>query len=170
MKKIFKGYSIVEMLIVIAVFSILAVIITQSLALSLRGSKKSDAVVIVKGNVDYTISTMERLLRNAQALTCSPTNPGPNLLYTDERGNSINPMFRCLGGVNGYIASGSAGLRLTSQDVYIDCTIGVFNCTAETVDVPASVLITLNGRHSVLGTGPESAQVRTQSNVHLRTY
>ena len=36
-----RGFSLIEMLIVVAVFSILAVVATQSLSSSLRGSKKS---------------------------------------------------------------------------------------------------------------------------------
>ena len=94
-KNLAKGFSLIEMLIVVAVFSILAVVATQSLSSSLRGSKKSESQVIVRENVDFALSTMERLLRNADSLNCASSDAN-TLVYIDEYGNSVR--FDCSSG------------------------------------------------------------------------
>src|SRR4030043_751743 len=71
------GYSIIEILIVIGIFAIFSVVVTQSVILSLRGTKKSGSVVTVKEDLEYAASTIERVLQNATSITdpnpCSGT-------------------------------------------------------------------------------------------------
>ena len=85
-KKNIKGYSLVEILVVIVLFSVLAVIATQTLFLSFRGSRKSGNVVLVRNNVDHATGVMERHLRNARAWqSCS-----------GRRGSSCGGRVACL--------------------------------------------------------------------------
>lgn len=164
-----KGFSLVEMLVVIMVFSILAILSTQTLLYSLRGARKSEALGIVRENVDFASSTMERLLRNAQEITlCNNVQVD----YLDEFNNEGR--FRCdLSG--GYIASGSASpVNLTSPEVFIICNEPgkpTFNCPPPaSIDVPPSVEINVVGRHSTSGTTSEGAKVTSSTKVLLRNY
>ena len=162
-----EGFSLIEMLVVLVVFSILAIVTSQVLIISIRSSKKSESVVVVKQNVDYAMSTMERLLRNAQVITgCT----GNQLDYLD--GNNRPGRFQCVttGADPYYIASGSATpVRITSTEVIVDCG-AVFDCPLPVPNVAQSVIINLSASHSLLGTGVEGAQVSATSKILLRTF
>ncbi len=156
------GFSLIEMLVVLFVFSILGIVSTQILALSLRGSKKSESIGEVRSNVEYAASTMERLLRNAKSIT---TCNGTTLEYVDEFGNV--GLFECDTGI---IASGSGALvsNLTSDRVSITCS-GIFACVYP-LNLPPSISITLVGEDANLGTGAEGSSVTVMTQLQLRTY
>lgn len=164
-KKI-QGFSLVEILIVLFIFSIIFILTTQSLALSLRGALKSDSLSEVKKNVDFSLNTMDRLIRNAQSMQCQMS--GMRLEYVDQDGNTTS--LECLGGTDGYIASGSAGVRLTSPQVDVDCSGAsgsVFVCT--TVGENDSVDISVTAESAYLE-GTEKSQLTSGTKVNLRNY
>lgn len=159
-----KGFSIIEMLITTALFAVIMVVSTQSLATSLKNSRKSDSISKARENADFAVSTMERLLRNAKDVTaCSDLE----LEYTDEYGKTSN--FTCDAG--SFIASGSAGLRITSTSVNIDCTgtVKVFNCPAPAIGVPQAIEITVKASDAS-SSGAEGADVISKTKVLLRNY
>jgi len=162
-----RGFSLIEMLVVVLTFSILAVLSTQALVHSLRGSRKSEAVTQVRENVDYSMGIMVRLLRAAGSITCSADNSRVD--YIDERGTAAR--FSCLpaGSTAGYIASGSAGLRLTNSDVNVDCTGVVFVCATPTPPASPSVTISIAAEDADLAK-VEGAKVTVTSKVILRNY
>jgi type II secretory pathway pseudopilin PulG len=47
-----KGISLLEILVVITVFSILAILATMAILLTLRGARKSEALIRVRSNID----------------------------------------------------------------------------------------------------------------------
>lgn len=152
-----KGISLLEILVVITVFSILAILATIAILSTLRGTKKSEALVRVRENVDYSLAVIERNIRNAEFLiNCgSETNA---ISYLDENGSSGS--FSC--GAD-YIASGSA--RLTSEEVeVVSCS---FICDDSTS--PPSVEISIGARDAS-ATGIEGAQVTASTKIFLRTY
>ena len=61
-----QGFSLLEILVVIAVFSILAILTTQAVLLTLKGSKKSESLTKVRGSIDYSLAIIERSIRNAE--------------------------------------------------------------------------------------------------------
>lgn len=164
--KIVFGFSLIEMLVTIFVFSILGIVTTQILALSLRGSKKSESIGEVRSNIEYAVSTMERLLRNAKSVSCASIT---RLNYVDEHGNAGR--FDCVA-TDGAIASGSASpVRLTSTRVEVLCSgYTVFSCPAPAANVPPSVIIEVRGQDANLGTGVEGSTVSVRTSVMLRTY
>jgi len=153
------GYSLMEVMIAIGVFALLAVLVTQALVVSLKSVRKSDAQNRVRANLDSAVSVMERQLRNANSIdTCTG---GLGITYRDTKNNLTS--FTC-NLSNHYIASGSA--RLTSTDVNITtCSI---TCT-QTSGIPDSVDISLTGIDSKT-TGGESSSVSVQTKVMLRNY
>lgn len=159
-----KGFSLVEMLVVILVFSILAILSTQALISTLRGSKKSESVGQVRENIDFAMNSMERLLRNTQEIvSCTNTK----LVYVDE--NYQTGSFTC-DNSNKSIASGSANIRLTSSNVAIDCSLPVFKCPVPLPGVPPSIEISITATDATLGSSAEGAKVTSKTKILLRTY
>jgi prepilin-type N-terminal cleavage/methylation domain-containing protein len=157
-----KGLSLIEILVVVAVFAILGVIATRSVLLTLRGTKKSESVVKVRENLNYALAVIERQLRNSESVACG--QPG-TVNYKDSSG--VDTYFFCenVGPASGYIASGSA--RLTSSDITI--TACSFTCSPSDSSTLPSVTIFLIGQ-SVGTTGTEGSQVSVQTQIFLRTY
>ncbi len=159
-----KGMSLLEILVVVVIFSVLGIIVTRSVLLTLRGSKRSESSVKVRENVNFSLGVMERQLRNSDLIPNCP-NPDPEELdYIDEFGNSST--FSCESiGDDGYVASDSA--RLTNEEV--DITSCTFTCSPGTSANPASVDISLTARDAN-STGLENANVTVNTKVFLRTY
>lgn len=163
-----SGFSIIEILISIALLSIVMIITTQTLTSSLKNSKKSDSISKTRENVDYALSTMERLLRNAQSVSCSAN--GRSVDYVDEYGNSTS--FQC-NNAGGFIASGSAFTRLTSTDVNVICddpAATPFQCPSTGAGIPDTVVITLMAEEADLGGSIEGAVITASTKVLLRNY
>lgn len=158
------GFSLVELLVVVAVFTIIAVISTQALILSLRGSKKSESLGLVRENLDYALAIVERNLHSAADISPCPNTDTSIISYTDRTG--VVTTFSCqdVGG-DGYIASGSG--RLTSDEVNV--TACTFTCSSGSVTVPPSVRIAVTAEDANVS-GAEGGQVTTDTKVLLRIY
>jgi len=172
-QKVLRGYSILELLVAVGVFAVVGIVAVNSLASSFTSSKKSDALSDVKSDVDYALSTMERLLRNAQSIEPPPISSATRVVYVDEYGNT-GMYFDCDAG-GGYIASGSAILgtvRLTSTGTIIDCSgaPAVFSYPALLPGVPSIVEINIKGTDKNFGTSVEGASVTANTRILLRNY
>lgn len=159
-----KGVSLIEILIVVAIFAVLGLLISRVILTTLRGSNRSDSLVKVRDNLDYALSVMERQIRNADSVSPCP-NPDPTRVdFRDS--NGIAAYFACTNvGPSGYVASGSA--RLTSDQVAI--TACSLTCTPAAGRVPPSVDISLEAR-GANQTGVERAMVTIATKIFLRTY
>lgn len=160
------GVSLFEVIIVVAIFAVLAILTTRSTFLTLRGSKKSDSQIKVKENLEHALSVIERRLRNADLV--SSTCDGSSLSrvdYVDTEG--VAAFFSCeeIGVVSGYIASGSA--RLTSDEIAI--TACSFVCAVQEGAVPTDITVSLTAK-DLQATGVESANVSTSTKILLRNY
>ena len=159
-----KGVSFIEILVVIAIFAILGVLVARITLVTLRGSNRSDSLVRVRENLDFSLAVMERGIRNAGAVNPCP-NPDTNTLsYTDADG--VSTSFSCVNvGATGYVASGSA--RLTTDEIKITaCSI---SCTQGAGAVPPSVTISLEAADA-RATGIEAAKATATTKIFLRTY
>jgi hypothetical protein len=156
-----EGISLLEILVVIAIFTVLAVITTRAVLLTLRGSRKSESMAKVREDLDYSLSVIDRNLRNAEEIDVASCT-GNRVDYVDELGNSS--YFACLetSGV-GYVASGSARLTSNKVDV-ISCN---FSCD-DTIS-PPSVTISLEAQ-STEGSGIEGSVVTVSTKIYLRNY
>lgn len=169
------GFTLIEILIVITIFAVLGIIVTESIILSLQGSKKSEGLVAVRENLDYSTGIMERQLRNANSIDgCGAEQPSTTAIsYYDQDGKLAS--FSCLdsGTTNNngtrdvYIASGSGNLRLTSNSVAItSCSI---ICTESINNNPPYVDINISAKSAILSAQQQSA-VTTSVRVYLRNY
>lgn len=156
-----KGLSLLEVLVVITIFAILGILVTQSVILTLQGSQKSESIVRARENLDYSLNVIERQLRNANYITSCPDQYTIN--YLDHLG--IASSFQCVGtGYDGsYIASGSA--RLTSDTIRV--TSCSFSCSPQTGTNPALVKIDLTVQEA-LASGVRSATVSASTQIYLR--
>jgi prepilin-type N-terminal cleavage/methylation domain-containing protein len=171
--KMERGYSLLEMLVVVSIFAILGILITRSVIMTLGGAKKSENLVAVRDNLNYSIGVMERQLRNANSITdCSNLDPGlingtvtSIVDYNDQDGNPA--WFSCNNvgtGLDGYIASGSS--QLSSDEVNI--TTCTFTCTPNS-DTPSSITIDLAATDAS-GSGTENSIVTASTQIFLRNY
>ncbi len=163
MKKFEKGISLLEILVVVSIFAVLGILITRSVLLTLGGGKKSESLIRIRENLNYSVGIIERQLRNANSITPCP-NPNPlTISYTDINGNAAT--FSCSDiGTEGYIASGTA--RLSSDAVNItDCS---FTCATGS-GTPSSVTISLEAEDAS-ASGIENTTVTTKTQVFLRNY
>lgn len=66
-----SGFTLLELLMVVALIGLILVAITQILGATLAGSNKSQGLQVVKQNGQFAISTMSRLLRQSSSvMTC----------------------------------------------------------------------------------------------------
>jgi prepilin-type N-terminal cleavage/methylation domain-containing protein len=70
LKKPRAGFTLIEILVVMGIFGILAVFGTQMLFSIMKGSIKSRSLTVVKENGEYVINMMERAIRDAQTVFC----------------------------------------------------------------------------------------------------
>jgi prepilin-type N-terminal cleavage/methylation domain-containing protein len=159
-----KGVSFIEILVVIAIFAILGVLVARITVVTLRSSNKSDSLVKVRENMDFSLAVMERGLRNATAVVPCP-NPDTTVLnYVDSEG--VSSSYSCVNvGPAGYVASGSA--RLTTDEIkIISCSI---SCSQGSAGTNPEVTISLEAA-DVRAVGIEGARATATTKIFLRTY
>lgn len=153
------------MLVVITIFSVLGILITQSVALTLTGSRKSEAIIRVRENLDYSLNVIERQIRNASSISPCPNLDTTIINYYDQNGKAAS--FSCINtGLNGsYIASGSAHLTGSAIKI-VSCT---FTCVTNTLSNPDLVEVDLTVSDGST-TGAQSAKVSASTQIYLRNY
>lgn len=157
-----KGFSLIEILIVVTIFAVIGLLATRSIFLTIRGAKKSDSLVRVRENVNFSLSVIERQLRNSESVTC-PNASTSTLSYISLEGTTTT--FSCVtAGTDKYIASGSA--RLTSSDISVTgCS---FTCTVGT-NTPPTVKIAIEAVDTE-STSVEKGSVSVQTQIVVRNY
>ncbi len=157
-----SAFSLIEILIVITIFAVIGLLSTRSIFLTIRGAKKSDSLVRVRENVNYSLSVIERQLRNSESVTC-PNASTDILNYISLEGTTTT--FSCItGGADKYIASGSG--RLTSSDISV--TSCSFVCTTA-VNSPPSVKVSIEAVDTE-SQSIEKGSVSIQTEIVVRNY
>lgn len=159
-----KGVSFIEILVVIAIFAILGILVARITLVTLRGSNRSDSLVKVRENLDFSLAVMERGIRNAESVSPCPNPDTTSIAFADADG--IPTTFSCVNvGAAGYVASGSA--RITSDEIKItSCSIA---CSPGSGGVTPSVTISLEAADA-RATGIEAAKATATTKIFLRTY
>lgn len=161
-----NGMSLIEILVVIGIFAILGVLTTRAVVLTLSGGKKTETLIKIRENINYSFGVIERQLRNANSITdCSNSNPLV-ISYLDQEGSLTTFSCANIGPTTiGRIASGAA--QLTSSTVDINsCS---FTCQLGTNGSPSSVKINVTAQDST-AQGISNSVVTSSTSVSLRNY
>jgi type II secretory pathway pseudopilin PulG len=160
------AYSLVEILIVIGIFAIFLMIVTQSVVLTLRGSKKSESVVNVKEELEYASNSIERNLSSARTVTCTG-NP-QEIQYVSRYGTQGTYSCLDIGGSDPRIASSSASTTGTDTYRITSSKISITSCTFSCVAESGGTSIVFNISGSARGIGDaEGATYSTSKKVFL---
>lgn len=168
------GFSLIEMLIVVSVFGILGVVVTQTMSSSLRNSRKSEALGNVREEIDYVVNAMDKVFNRAVGLDCANSTT-EKISYINFEG--INSFYDC-STFPEKIASGSAislTREVTGEDVEIlncgstDPDGTYFQCITGTDGMPDQVRVQIVAKDSkTQGSGAAIYSVNT--NILLRNY
>jgi len=83
-----KGFTIAEILVVIAVIAVMGAIITEIFSRSLRGGNKSQIISAIKQNGQSMLEVMDKTIRNSDEIVC------PEILAADIVAAGSNPISR----------------------------------------------------------------------------
>lgn len=155
------GFSLIEILIVIFIFSIIGTLSVSAVLMTMKGSKKSDSQVRVRENINYAFSVIERQVRNSESVTCTASTTVLDYISSD----GISSSFSCVdSGADKFIASDSS--RLTSEDVLVsDCSI---TCS-KTENNPAVIKVRVNAEDKN-SNGSEKGSVTAETEIITRNY
>ncbi len=94
-----RGFTLVEMLVVISLLSIVGVIILTIFSRTLKGSNKAQIIAVIKENGQSVLENMDKTIRNSDSVFC--TN---NSTIVVNSGNIYTRYkFITNAGLNGYI-------------------------------------------------------------------
>jgi len=175
MKKMIKyesGFSLVEILVVTVLFAIISIITTQSVIVTLRSAKKTDAASDVRANLNFAVSAIERQLYNAREIPLCIVGPkidyGSRINYKDVD-NELASIY-CSGGAviieSQEITSGTAS-NLTGSKVRV--TSCSFTCSRLSLDVPPLVEYSITGESTSLDP-LISSPLTLSGQIYLRVY
>lgn len=150
-----KGFTLIEAVLAVGVFALLAVTGALLLFSTLRGAKKAAAAIEVRSQGANAMGVMTQLLRYAtQVTSCSSSQ----ITFTASDGSQGN--FSCVG--DDYLAYGSG--RLTSTKVKIVSCVNVFDCSGDNqVKINFSLQTNINPTFT-----DESSRINFESQVELR--
>jgi prepilin-type N-terminal cleavage/methylation domain-containing protein len=159
MKK--NGFTLIEMLVVITTFAMVAIIATQTVAQSLKNIRKVDATTKIRQSADFALGVMERQLRSASAITQCPNTNTRRIDYTDQLKKAA--YFSCENiGSGGYIASSGAQLTSNSSEI----TACAIRCTQGSTG-PANISISFTIKDALPNA---TEQISVSTSVVLRSY
>lgn len=161
-----KGFSLIEILVVIGLFALIGIVTSQAVLTTLKGSRVIDSEANIRQNVDYAMNIIERNLRNSKEITECPNTTDPTKIdYVDPSGQDQS-IFYVSSGDDRYVAVTSNDNRLTSNQVRVTnfsiiCSPAIGNASAE-----VNVTITATDPNA---TSDEAATITTSNKVVLRT-
>lgn len=149
-----KAFSLVEILVGMGLFAILATTTAVMLLSAMRGARKAAAINIAKNEGQYALNAMTQMARFAKLAACG----GTTLTLTKTDDTTVNYSL-----VLGTIASGSADL--TSQKVAVAaCSPNMFTCDGRNVQ------ICFNIDSATAADVTETAGILFKTTVVLRNY
>jgi prepilin-type N-terminal cleavage/methylation domain-containing protein len=174
MKKTFKhfssprGFTLIEILIVIGLLSVIGTISVAVITVTLRGAKKTDLLNFANQNGDAALSQMVKNIRYAQTLntpaTCVPTTTVSSITITSFSDHQ-QTTYSC---ANNTISSNSASLLDINSLRVSSCS---FVCSQASTLVPPIITIQFVLVPKTAGSFEETNfSLPFQSSVTLRNY
>lgn len=82
-----RGFTLVEMLVVIAVLSIVGLLVLTIFTRTLRGSNKAQIVLTIKQNGLAVLETIDKTIRNSDSVVCISENPDNTIVVHKDEDN-----------------------------------------------------------------------------------
>lgn len=122
-----KGFTILEILVVMSIVSVAGVIVAGILVSTLRGSSKVNTVSNVKQNGNYAIAQMSRIIRSASTINILPCgNPSTAVQsITVTQIDTSQTIFDCSGSTitsNGTSLLDTSNVKLVSSSCQLICS------------------------------------------------
>ncbi len=166
-----KGFTLIEMLISVAIFMTVSVIVVTVLFSSFRLSKKSDALVSVKQIGDAALSQMISGIKYAKTLndpiSCVIPVTQSSVKVTSSRDDAQTTYSCPTVGGSTLIASNGASLIDTSAVSISSCT---FICSQATINDPPTITIKFTLSSNQNNFPGSSASIPFQTSVVMRNY
>ena len=122
-EKFKKGFTLIEMLVVVAVFMLLGVLLVNSLFSILRSNTKAELMKEIRQSGSYALDVMSKMITTGEVVSTCPSSGSSIRIKNPDGGETI---FGC-GGTPTSIASGSAQLTNTQQVKISSCS-NIFQC------------------------------------------
>lgn len=164
-----RGFTLVELLVVLTIFLTVGGVIITVLFISFRGSSKSEVVTSVKQSGTFALSQIVKSIRYAGSLdtpdSCIPSTSSSTLTVTSIT-DGLQTTYSCPADMNSPITSNSAALVDTSKVVVSQCS---FTCSQTSLVDPPKVTIqfTLTSK-SGGGALVDTSTIPFQSSVIMR--
>ncbi len=97
-----KGFTLVEMLVVIAVLSVLSLLILTIFTRTLRGGNKSQIIEAIKQNGQSVLEVMDKTIRNSDRVVC-PLTTGTTIVSVKNGVYTKHRFVAPSGTISGYI-------------------------------------------------------------------
>jgi prepilin-type N-terminal cleavage/methylation domain-containing protein len=119
-----RGFTLVEMLVTIAILALMGAILTEVFVRSLRANNKARVLSVIKQNGQTAFESIDKALRNADRVICPPTHEVPSSILVFTKKSETDPpvveafRFRYVapsGSLNGYITQDTPPASLLTQ-------------------------------------------------------
>ncbi len=174
MKETNAGFSLIELLVVITIFTIVSIVTSQVIILTLSGTRKAETISKVRQNLDFAMATMDRQLHSAKSVNPCPNPDNQQITFVDQEDNLAT--FSCVNTNDNnqpsHIASASGSLTAD----YVMITACSFTCTPGLGSAPPYVTISITAKQltgagtSQTSGGQNNAVVTSTTQITLRSY
>ena len=163
-----RGFTLIEMLAVIAIFIVVGSVGMAILITSFRTSQKTDIITLIQQNGNYALSQMGKTIRDARGIVtpfpCVPTVSANAITIITPDNQQVT--FACLsnGASPATIASNGVSLLDTTKVTLTSCS---FSCSQESdSDLP---IISINFSLQQQSSSKLVEQIASQSAVGFQT-
>lgn len=166
------GFTLFEVLMVIFLFTIIALVTTNLFFSILKSTSKAELEKEVKQNGDFAMNVMERMIRNSRQVTDCPNPSGSLQIQNPDGLLTTLQCFEDEGSAKIASVSGSTQQFLTGKNVILgsNCALSTlsFSCRA---GPPKRITISFTLTQKGTSSRPEEqARVSFQTTVNLRNY
>lgn len=141
-----KGYSVIELLVYISLFVLIAVVVMQSMIYAMKTYGTARAYRALQRNAETTLSRLTTEIRGSKTISTAGSSFGVSsgvlaLTGTDNAGTAYNPIFSLVSGIPQVVAGGTTTQLASSEVNFTSFTF--WNITTATSDA-VKVEVTLS--------------------------
>lgn len=154
-----KGFSLIELTVVISLLALLMLAISSTMLMSIISSKRIRAATKTKQAGNYAIGQIQTMIRNAKSIKTCDSTAGTITIVNSGGGET-----QIFADSNSRIASNS-GTYLTGEDT----TTSLFSLSCDPSDSePAIVKVSFDLRDALAQTGIQNPSLHFETSINLR--